>query len=359
MLVIPLLNNRDEVVGTLQLMNALDEKGAVVPFAKEYEEVFRSISSQAAIAVTNMKYLEENKALFQSLVEVLAAAIDERSHYNANHTRHVAELTSQFVDFINKLNQEGRTYVSFTEEEEEQLVMAAWLHDIGKIITPIEIMDKTTRLGWGEQLVELRFETILAAENVRFLSGKLSTEEFNELATEIKEAQELCSRANSGGATSAVEMALIESFGERTCELPSGKLIRWLEPCEIECLAIRYGTLTQAERKVMEQHVEITQRLLGKIRFSKEFGKVPLYAADHHEKLNGSGYPLGKTDADLSLGARILTVMDIFEALTAKDRPYKKAMPLEKAFEILDSMTIEGEVDAEVVRLLREWQDEE
>jgi HD-GYP domain-containing protein (c-di-GMP phosphodiesterase class II) len=153
-------------------------------------------------------------------------------------------------------------------------------------------------------------------------------------------------------------MALIESFGGRTCELPSGKIIRWLEPGEIECLAIRYGTLTKAERKIMEQHVEITQRLLSKIRFSKEYARVPVYAADHHEKLNGSGYPTGKSAAELTLGARILTVMDIFEALTAKDRPYKKPMPIEKAFEILDSMTIDGEVDAEVVRMLREWQDE-
>jgi HD-GYP domain-containing protein (c-di-GMP phosphodiesterase class II) len=339
-------------------MNAMDENGEVIPFASEYEEVFRSISAQAAIAVTNMKYLEENKALFQSLVEVLAAATDERSHYNANHTRHVAELTREFTEFVNQQHQAGCTYISFTEEEAEQLVTAAWLHDIGKIITPLEIMDKTTRLGWGEQLVELRFETILAAENVRFLTGKMPLEEFNEIALEIAEARELCFKANSGVPTSAVEMALIESFGERTCELPSGKIVRWLEPGEIECLAIRYGTLTQAERKIMEQHVEITQRLLSKIRFSKEYEKVPLYAADHHEKLNGRGYPLGKTAADLTLGARILTVMDIFEALTAKDRPYKKPMPLEKAFEILDGMIIDGEVDAEVVRMLREWKDE-
>jgi HD-GYP domain-containing protein (c-di-GMP phosphodiesterase class II) len=337
----------------------MDESGEIIPFSHEYEEVFRSISAQAAIAVTNMKYLEENRALLQSLVEVLAAAIDERSHYNANHTHHVAELTREFIDFLNNLHEKGRTYISFNEEEAEQLVMAAWLHDIGKIITPIEIMDKSTRLGWGVQLVELRFETIMAAENVRYLAGKMTLEEFDEIAREITEAKELCLKANSGGPTSEVEMALIESFCERICEMPSGKLLHWLEPNEVECLAIRYGTLTPAERKIMEQHVDITQRLLSKIRFSKEYTKVPLYAADHHEKLNGGGYPTGKSATDISLGARILTVMDIFEALTAKDRPYKKAMPLEKAFEILDNMTIDGEVDAEVVRMLREWQEEE
>jgi HD-GYP domain-containing protein (c-di-GMP phosphodiesterase class II) len=355
MLVIPLIGNRDEVVGTLQLMNAMDSEGNVIPFAEGYEEIFRSISAQAAIAVTNMKYMAENRELFQSLVEVLAAAIDERSHYNANHTRHVAELTRDFIGFLNERCEEGRTTISFSEEDAEQLVMAAWLHDIGKIITPLEIMDKTTRLGWGEQLVQLRFDAILTAEHVRFLEGKITLAEFEALAHEIGEAKDLCAKANSGANTSGTEMALIESYGKRICEMPGGKILRWLEPSEIECLAIRYGTLTAAERKIMEQHVEITQRLLDKIRFSQEYRDVPSYAADHHEKLNGHGYPHGKSAEELPLAARILTVMDIYEALTAKDRPYKKPMPHEMALEILDKMVIDGEVDAEIVKWVREW----
>jgi HD-GYP domain-containing protein (c-di-GMP phosphodiesterase class II) len=152
-----------------------------------------------------------------------------------------------------------------------------------------------------------------------------------------------------------MEMALIESYGKRICEMPGGKILRWLEPDEIECLAIRYGTLTSAERKIMEQHVEITERLLGKIRFSQEYRDVPAYAADHHEKLNGHGYPHGKSADELPLAARILTVMDIYEALTAKDRPYKKPMPHAMALEILDKMVIDGEVDAEIVKWVREW----
>ena len=356
MMVIPLMNSRGEAVGSLQLINAMDENGEVVPFSPAYEEVFRSISSQAAIAVDNMRYNEENKALFQSVVEVLAAAIDERSHYNANHTRQVVELTRGFVAFLNEKYTEGRTAIHFSPEEIEQLVMAAWLHDIGKIITPLEIMDKATRLGGGEAMLELRFEAILAAERVRLLEGAATQREFDELAAELAGVRELCFRVNTGAPTTEEEMALLRGFGERTCVTPSGVVLRWLETEEIECLAIRVGTLTPAERRVMEKHVEITCRLLGKIRFSSEYRDVPTFASDHHEKLNGHGYPAGKAGGELPAGTRILTVMDVFEALTARDRPYKKPIPLGRAFEILDDMAGAGELDVEIVGWLKEWE---
>ena len=355
MLVIPLLNNRDEIVGTLQLINAMDEEGQFIPFDPGFEEIFRSVSSLAAIAVTNMRFAEENKTLFQSMIEVLAAAIDERSNYNANHTRQVAELTLGFVDFLNQKHEEGFTDIHFSTEAKEQVVMAAWLHDVGKIITPLEIMDKSTRLGNRVDLVELRFETILTAERIRYLDGEISKEEYETLATEIMAAKELCLKANTGAPTSDDELVLIKSYGERVCELPSGLMINWLTDDEIECLALNYGTLTANERKIMEQHVNITERLLKKIKFSSQYINVPLYATGHHEKLNGRGYPYGKAATDLPLGTRILTILDVFEALTAKDRPYKKPMPLTMAFEIIDKMVAAGEIDGELVGWLKQW----
>ena len=358
MLVIPLINNRDEIVGVLQLINALDSDGRIIAFSPDYEDVFRSISSLAAVAITNMRYNEENRLLFQSLIEVLAAAIDERSSYNANHTRNVAELTKGFIDFLNRQHSDGNTHIHFTAEMSQQIVTAAWLHDVGKIITPLEIMDKSTRLGEKAPIINLRFETILALERVRFLE-KITTEtEYEKIVSEINEARELCAKANSGAPASDDELALIRSYGLRACPKPGGEALRWLEPDEIESLVILSGTLTSAERRIMEEHVEITSRLLEKIRFSNEYRYVPDYAADHHEKLNGRGYPSGKADKELPAGTRILSVVDVFEALTARDRPYKKAIPYEKAFDILDEMADKGELDAELVGLLRKWKRE-
>ncbi|MEG1584737.1 MAG: HD domain-containing phosphohydrolase, partial [Anaerovorax sp.] len=135
----------------------------------------------------------------------------------------------------------------------------------------------------------------------------------------------------------------------------TGESMPWLTPEEVESLAISYGTLTAKERKVMEDHVVITQRLLNKIKFSKEYSSVPLYAAAHHEKLNGKGYPNGLEANQLPIGTRILTIIDVFEALTAKDRPYKQPMSIERAFDVLDKMIADGELDNELVDLLKEW----
>ena len=355
MLVIPLINNEDNIVGTLQLINALDSQGDIIPFAPEFEEIFMSLSSLAAISLSNMSYIEQKKALFQSLVEMLAAAIDERSKYNANHTRHVVEITRGFLKFLNKKHAEGKIPFCFTPNDEDQIIMAAWLHDIGKIITPLEIMDKSTRLGNKEPLINLRFETILSAEQIRFYKGLITEAEYNELINEINDARVLCERSNSGFPLNDNDIESIKSFGERTSITPSGLILNWLEPDEVESLAISFGTLTPKERQIMNEHVSITYRLLDKIAFSDEYRDVPVYAGGHHEKMNGWGYPNRLSEENLPIATRILTIADIFEALTATDRPYKKPMPLEKAFEILEKMATEGELDAGLVALFKEW----
>lgn len=357
MLVIPLEDNRGEVTGVLQLINAMDEHGHIISFDQKFEKVFRAIASQAAIAVTNMKYLRENQELLQSLVEVLAAAIDERSHYNASHTKNVVNLVRRFVDFINQQFNSGRTSMQFTEEEKEQIVMSAWLHDIGKIVTPLEIMDKSTRLGAHLPFIEMRFDTIYAAENVRFLKGEISQEEWEQVQKEIAEARDLCRRVNHYDVFALEEeQRIILTLGKRQTTLPTGQAILWLEPVEVEELTIHYGTLTVEERKIMEEHVMITSRLLQKIKFSSQYRDVPTFAGGHHEKLNGTGYPRGLQSESLPVGTRILTVMDIFEALTAEDRPYKKSMSIEDAVKILDEMVNEGQLDRDLVRMLKLWQ---
>ncbi len=354
-LALPLQNSRNEIVGVLLLINALNANNNVIPFEKGLEPIFRAISSQAAIAVTNARYKKESEELFYSFVEVLSAAIDERSRYNASHTQNVVELIRGFLEFLNGKNDRGECDLSFDPVEEEQLIIAAWLHDVGKIITPLEVMDKATRLGNEERFVNLRFNTIYSAEYANFLAGKMDEQQWNQLSSEINDAKALCTKANSGAPSSDEEMQQIRDMGQRTTTLPTGETVCWLEPHEIESLSIKYGTLTQGERKIMEDHVAITKRLLDKIKFSHEFKNVPLFAAGHHEKLNGTGYPNRLSAQEIPLGTRILTVMDIFEALTAKDRPYKKEISMDKAFHIMDDMCATGELDPELVALLKEW----
>ncbi len=354
MLVIPLENNKGEIVGVLQLINALDENRNVISFSKKFELIFRSIAAQAAIAVTNMKYTRDIKNLFNSLVQVLAAAIDERTPYNANHTKNVVLLLSDFIDFLNKKYYQG-TYDQFIDEElREQIIMAAWLHDVGKIITPLEIMDKATRLGACAEIVSLRLTNLYYSEQIKYLQGSISASQWEEVSAQLKQAKDLCEKSNTGAVMADEEIELIKSYSKRKTITTEGQEIFWLTDPEVEQLSLKYGTLTQNERKIMEEHVVITDKLLKKIEFTKEYKDVPFFAASHHEKLNGKGYPKGLKLNEMPLATRLLVMMDIFEALTANDRPYRKAMSTEKAFEILEKMVEDGDLDSNLVALLKE-----
>lgn len=357
MLVIPLEDNKGEVVGVLQLINAMDKDGNIIPFSKEFEYIFMAIASQAAIAVTNMRYTKQIKELLQSFVEVLTTAIDERSHYNANHTRNVVTLTDNFITFINQCHETGETPLWFSKEERDKIIMAAWLHDVGKFITPLEVMDKATKLGTNEQLLLMRLEKIYYLEKCRYLSGELSEEKWKALDKDIKYTKEFCIKLNTKPTTDE-DVVEIEKISKKV-SIENGKEIPWLSEQEKECLLIRYGTLTATERRIMEDHVVITERLLSKIHFTGEYADVPKLAISHHEKLNGKGYPKGIKGEEMSMAARVLQIMDIFEALTSKDRPYKKPMSRESAFEILTTMADSGEIDHHLLMLLRKQQNAE
>lgn len=352
MLVIPLETNKGEVVGVLQLINAMDNSGAIVAFDVNFEHIFRSVASQAAIAVINMKNTKEIKELLHSIVEVLTAAIDERTHYNAKHTQNVARLTEEFLDFIDQEHELGQTDLFFNQSTKEQIIMAAWLHDVGKIITPLEVMDKSTKLGPDLATLELRFDKIYYCEKVKFLLNHYSKEEWQALANEILQAKTLCLKMNLSNICDE-EIEQIQKLAKRFSLTESGEKIPWLTPTDVENLCIKYGTLNASERVIMENHVVITNRLLSKIKFSSEYKDVPFFAGGHHEKLNGKGYPHGLKSDQIPLPTRILGIMDIFEALTANDRPYKEPLSIEYTFEILSKMVDNGDIDPVLFQLLR------
>lgn len=352
MLVVPMRNREGVRIGVIQLINALDEKGEICAFAPDMALVVESVASQAAITIQNVRYMEEIKELFWSFVRVMSAAVDERTPYNASHARHMAECGDRFLDYLGTC--EGQK--KFSADEKEEFLMSILLHDIGKLVTPLEVMNKAKRL-FPEQLsgIAHRMEVIRLCAKIDFLSGHISLEEKEKEISRTLDAWAVIEEINSAG---FVKDELLEQL-EELCGLnyigEDGAPHPWIEPEEYAMLSIRKGTLSEEERKIMEEHVSITDRLLSQIHFSNNLSHVREWAAAHHEFLNGTGYPRHKREDKIPYEVRIITILDIFDSLVADDRPYKRAMPVDRALSILKSMAEqEGKLDKELTKLFIE-----
>ncbi len=350
LLVIPLKKRDGEIIGVLQLINALDELGKITSFPKHIELVAESLASQAGIALSNMQYIEEIDLLFNSFVEVMTTTIDARSPYNVNHTRSVVQLSEGLAKYLNQLHVEGRFAEYFEDQRLHQLVIAAWLHDIGKIAVPSRVMDKPTRLGRKYEAVKARFDLIHALQRITHLEeGTEASVRAVEIA-DLDMAWELISYCNDPAHFVDDERCnQLTEISKLQYQDLQGEWQSYLTADELECLTIPRGTLTLSERKIMENHVVMTKVMLDKMHFNKKLQQVPLWAAAHHELLDGSGYPEGVAADQIPLEVRIMTIADIFDALTATDRPYKKPMPVDRALTILYSMAEEGKLDKELV----------
>jgi len=366
MLVIPLTNHEEEVIGVLQLINALDEKGNIIPFADYYEKIILTLGSLAAIYLSNIKLINDIENLFTCFVEVMATAIDAQTPYNANHTRRVAALAGELARAVNLKSQQEKNKCAFTDDEIKQLTMAGWLHDIGKITVPLEVMNKATRLEKELPLIMQRLDYIYAAKKCEYLEKKLHSNTANNdeeiekgwqsQANFILEAKEIIKRANDPSFFVDQDTKnRLKSIAEKTyCDI-EGRRHNWLTSAELEALCVSKGTLTDRERSIMEEHVVITARMLEKMPFIKKLKEVPRFAALHHEHLDGKGYPYGLKGDEIPIEARILALVDIFDALTATDRPYKKPIPLNKALEIMSFMVKEGKLDAELFKTFADY----
>lgn len=354
MLVIPLANHEGEVIGVMQLINALDDEGQIIVFDEEYEFIILSLASQAAIAISNMRYTEELKEQLWSFTEALATAIDERTPYNATHTRKVADYCGRIVDELNKEFEAGTFDESFDIQRKEQLVMGALLHDIGKMIVPLEVMNKATRLGAHLDDIEKRFELFGCYDKIRFLEGKITEEEYQERQSFLQETLAFVREADKKGFLPDEDYDKVMTLADKKWTASDETEVPLLSDEEIKCLQIRKGTLTDEERVIMENHVNMTEKILEKVHFNRYFKDCPIWAAQHHETLNGTGYPKQLTADDLACESRIIAVADIYDALTSQDRPYKEPMPKEKAFAVLESMVSEGKMDERIVKALEQ-----
>lgn len=354
MLVVPIENNEGELIGVLQMINAKNKDGQVVPFEKQYDIIVQSLGSLAAIELTNLRYMQEIKAQLHSFVEAMATAIDERTPYNGSHTRKVAEYAGKLADFINLKNEQSECEEYFDEERREKLLLAALLHDIGKMIVPLSVMNRATRLDNDIEKLEDRFQLIRSYYEIDMLRGSITEEEYLEIMEEMTEDLEFIKKIDSMGFLDDDNYEKVRMLANKKHIKQDGTITPYITKEEAECLSIRRGTLTDEARKQMENHVVMTDKILDKVHFNKNYEMVPKWAASHHEFLNGTGYPNHLTAGELDIESRILTIADIYDALTATDRPYKKPMPKEKAIQILKSMAEEGKIDLQLVIWLDE-----
>ncbi|MFP4662764.1 MAG: HD domain-containing phosphohydrolase [Halanaerobiales bacterium] len=363
MLVVPLKNSKDKVLGVLQIINARDDNGNIIPFTKDYNKVISSLASQAAITLTNIWHVEQIKELMHSFVESMATAIDARTPYNASHTKRVAKLVEKTIEIINTRETGKYKNVFFDQERKEQLIMAAWLHDIGKIGTPLSVLNKGTKLGDRLELIIQRMDYIKSRMELDFLKKGYDSEQdkdtedkYNKKKQLIQNARALIKDLNEPDYNISVEdeKVLREIVNSKYID-EDGKERNWISKDEFKSLTIKRGTLTAEEREMVEKHVEIGLRILENIPFPDKLAQVPEFVSMHHELLDGSGYPAGLRDNEIPLEARILAVIDIFDALTSYDRPYRKASSIEENLEIMKTMVEEGKLDGNLFSLIQEY----
>jgi len=369
MLVIPLKNHENDIIGVLQLLNAQDrDTGDVVAFSPEYVDLIGSLASQAAVALTNTQLIQDLKNLFHAFIRSIATAIDAKSPYTKGHIDRVVELTMMIAEAINIESEGAFKEISFSEDEIEEMRIAAWMHDVGKITTPEYVVNKSNKVETifdRIHLIATRFDLIAEQIKTRFLNQKIQLfnnggrpdnqaldridEKCSEKLTQLRDDLAFIQSCNSPSEYLEDDsIDRIRQIGARTY-FRDGEEQPYLTTDEIENLCIRKGSLTTAERYRIQDHATMTLKMLRQLPFPKKLSKVAEYASGHHEKLDGTGYPRGLSGEELSLQSKIMAVADIFEALTAKDRPYKKPMKLSQAIKILGFMVEDKHIDAEVL----------
>lgn len=350
MLVIPIENEEGRLAGVMQLLNGgvSDHTNC---FFEDDEFVLKALASMTTVLLFNMIYTADIKKMMRSFVAAFAAAVDKRTPYNGSHTRKVALYCELIAKEINRsLKKTDEDY--FDNKRLEQLVLAAYLHDIGKMIIPLAVMNKETRLGGKLPDIRKRFDFIEVSLERDMLKGDIDKSEHEKKVRELNDCYSVIERLDSVGFLTDEDLIRVEEIAAKSYIDPKKGKIKYLTEKEHEELKTRKGTLTDEERRIMESHVVMTREILSEVYFNEDYVNVPVIAASHHELLDGSGYPEHLKNEELGLETRILAVADVYDALTAADRPYKKPMSREKAFAILNSMAEEGKLDKRVIGLL-------
>jgi HD-GYP domain-containing protein (c-di-GMP phosphodiesterase class II) len=367
-LTVPLKNHEDEIIGVLQLINAKDrETGEIVPFSPADQNLAESLSSQAAVALTNRLLINQLEELFESFINLINAAIDDKSPYTGGHCQRVPTLTMMLAEAANGTASGPLSSFGMTDKDRYELKIAGMLHDCGKVTTPVHVVDKATKLQTIYDrvgLIDTRFEVLKRDAEIRMLKAKLESLERADKSTWVEFERKLsaeimqfdadreflrfCNIGSERMAPEDQQRVTAIGWGYKWRDTEGNKDAPFLTDDEIKNLTIRAGTLTDEERKIINHHIEVTIMMLESLPWPRHLKNVPEYAGGHHERMDGKGYPRGLTRDQMSVQARVMGIADIFEALTAKDRPYKKGKTLTEALTILGRFKLNGHIDPDL-----------
>ena len=359
-LAVPMKNHENDIIGVLQLINAIDETSSeIIGFDDVSQRFVESLASLAAIVLTKQFLIDDLAAMFESLVELIATTIDDKSPYTGGHCRRVPELTSALAEAAHNVQEGYLKDFTMTDKDRYELKIAGWLHDCGKITTPEYVVDKSTKLETiydRIELIETRFEVLKRDAEIDRLKQSIAApndtvaieKTYQERMTKIEDDFAFIKQSNTGGEfMDKQDQARIVAMADSHWII-SNEQMPLLSKNEVDNLTIERGTLTAGERETINHHIVATIAMLDKINFPKHLLNVPEYAGGHHERMDGKGYPNGLVREEMSIQARSMAIADIFEALTAKDRPYKKGKTLSESISILSKMKDGGHIDPDL-----------
>src|SRR5437867_5440141 len=377
MLTVPMRNYNNEVVGAVQLINAKRQfetrltvdnvDSEVISFQPDDVEMIESIASQAAVAIDNKNLIDSIQALFDGFVQASVTAIEQRDPTTAGHSGRVEGLTTGLARAVNEIATGKYRDVKLTDDQMKELRYACLLHDFGKVGVREHILVKAKKLVPGQlEVIQARFEFIERSVQVKYATEKLEAmragangtaldEIDRRLAQEMRQLEEWAQSivaANEPTVMPEDKASTIQFLASQTYEDIAGNLHPMLEPQEFRFLSIRKGTLDPQERLEMESHVTHSFHFLAKIPWTPVMRGIPEIAYGHHEKLDGSGYPRGLTGEQIPLQARMMTISDIYDALTAQDRPYKRAVSNAVALDILHDEAGQGKLDNDLLDIV-------
>ncbi len=366
---VPLKNHENDIVGVMQLINAKDPKSdKTISFSDDMQNQVESLASQGAVALTNKRLVAELKNLFESFIQLIATAIDKKSPYTGGHCERVPEITMLLADAVEKTKVGKYADFSMNEDERYELYIAGWLHDCGKVATPPHVVDKGMKLETITDRIEVmdtRFEVLKRDAEISMLkkqialikkgsaNGAIKTLE-TDLETQTNQLssdQSFIQKTNRGGEFMEKEdQQRVADIGNYKWKL-EGKKINFFDEKDVRNLQIPKGTLLPEEREIINDHIVITIDMLEKLPYPKKLRNVPEFAGGHHEKLDGTGYPKGLKDEEMSVQAKMMAIADIYEALTAADRPYKDGKKLSQAMRIMGFMKKDYEIDQDLFEI--------
>jgi HD-GYP domain-containing protein (c-di-GMP phosphodiesterase class II) len=365
-LTVPMKDHEANVIGVLQLINAQDvDGGGIIPFDRDDQYLVESLASQAAVVMTNRRLIERLEALFVAFIKLISTALDEKSSYTHGHCQRVPEITMLLADAVTRTRSGPLRDFRLSKKDRHELEIAALMHDCGKITTPVHVVDKSTKLETIFDRIhslDTRFEVLKRDAHIRMLQACLAADadrpalraeyaaKYAAECAELDAARDFLRQANIGGESMSPEMqARVREIGHRyPWRNAAGESVPLLSQEEADKLCIAKGTLSAEERDIINYHIVSTINMLEALPWPNHLRNVPEFAGGHHERMDGKGYPKGLTRDQMSVQARIMGIADIFEALTASDRPYKTGMTLSQALAILGRMKLDNHIDPDL-----------